>query len=155
VTLSGAYTLGVKFWSTQADTISGIRFYRGAVSPQGYIAQLYSSGGAILGQATMAHESGPVPGWQTAMFAAPISIAANTTYVAAYYAPSGQYAGDNYGLAYTVTTGPMSAPGAKTVGGNGGYSKGQGLPKGSKLASNYHVYVLFTPTAATPYLQIR
>jgi hypothetical protein len=27
---TSAVTLGVKFWSTQAGTISGIRFYRGA-----------------------------------------------------------------------------------------------------------------------------
>jgi hypothetical protein len=154
VALSGGYTLGVKFWSTQAGAISGIRFYRGAASPQGYIVQLYSADGAVLGQATMANESGPVPGWQTAMFAAPISIAANTTYVAAYYAPSGQFADDYYRLAYSVTTGPLSAPGAKTVGGNGVYYQGNGFPQKSHLGSNYYVDVLFTSTAVNPYLQI-
>jgi hypothetical protein len=39
---SHAITLGVKFWSSQSGTISGIRFYRGATSPLGYVARLYS-----------------------------------------------------------------------------------------------------------------
>src|SRR5262245_12029245 len=36
---STAITLGVKFWSSQPGTISGIRFYRGAPSPNGYVAR--------------------------------------------------------------------------------------------------------------------
>ena len=33
-------TIGMKFWSTQPGTISAIRFYRAAPSPQGYVALL-------------------------------------------------------------------------------------------------------------------
>ena len=66
-------TLGVKFWSSQSGTISAIRFFRGTTSPLGYVARLYSASGALLGSVTMPHESGPVPGWQVATFAAPIS----------------------------------------------------------------------------------
>src|SRR5438105_427330 len=84
-----AVTLGVKFWSTLAGTISAITFYRGAASPDGYVARLYSASGDVLGEATMTQESDPIPGWQTATFAAPISISAKTTYIAAYYAPAG------------------------------------------------------------------
>jgi hypothetical protein len=70
------------------------------------VARLYSAnGGAILGSATMATESGPLPGWQHAVFSAPIPIAANTGYVAAYYAPGGRYAQTNYGLVSGVTVG--------------------------------------------------
>src|SRR5216683_4291818 len=76
--------LGVKFWSSQSGTISAIRFYRAAISPNGYVAKLYSAGGGLLGSATLAHESGSVPGWQVANFASPIPISANMTYVAAY-----------------------------------------------------------------------
>ncbi|HMD66914.1 MAG TPA: DUF4082 domain-containing protein, partial [Stellaceae bacterium] len=81
-------TLGVKFWSSELGSISGIRFNRPVASPSGYVAQLYSAGGTLLGSVTMARESSPVPGWQVATFAAPISISPNTTYVAAYYLPS-------------------------------------------------------------------
>src|SRR5215472_11688057 len=72
---SNAITLGVKFWSSQSGTISGIRFYRGATSPLGYVARLYSADGSkLLGSVTIAKESAPVPGWQTALFPAPIPI---------------------------------------------------------------------------------
>src|SRR5271167_968119 len=103
-------TLGVKFWSSQSGTIPAIRFYRGTTSPLGYVARLYSASGTVLGSVTMAHESGPVPGWQVATFAAPISISPNTTYVAAYYVPSGQYMRAPYGLTRGVTAGPLTAP---------------------------------------------
>jgi hypothetical protein len=84
-----AVTVGLKFWSTTAGSVSAIKFYRGAASPQGYIATLYSAAGTVLGSVQMAQESSPVPGWQVAQFASPISISRNTSYVAAYYAPSG------------------------------------------------------------------
>src|SRR5262249_46084690 len=102
-----AATLGVKFWSSQGGRISGIRFYRGATSPAGYVARLYSAAGGLLGSVALAKESDPAPGWQTALFPSPISIAANTTYVAAYYTPNGKYADDYYGLNTSKTNGPL------------------------------------------------
>jgi hypothetical protein len=147
-----AVTLGVKFWSTQPGTISAITFYRGAVSPDGYVARLYTARGDVLAEVTMPQESDPVPGWQTATFAGPISISANTTYVAAYYAPSGQYADGYYGLSQGVATGPLAAPASATVGGNGVYFYGNGFPRSSWEASNYFVDVLFTSAVETPYL---
>src|SRR3984893_15030233 len=105
-----ALTLGVKFWSTTAGSVSAIKFYRGAASPQGYIATLYSATGTVLGSVQMSQELGPVPGWQVAQFASPISIIANTSYVAAYYATSGQYADDSYALSQGATVGPLTAP---------------------------------------------
>jgi hypothetical protein len=65
-------TLGVKFWSSQSGAISAIRFYRAAVSSQGYVARLYTAGGTLLGSATLAQDTGPVPGWQVANFSSPI-----------------------------------------------------------------------------------
>jgi len=147
-------TLGLKFWSTQAGSISAIRFYRGAVSPEGYVAELYSAGGSLLGQAVLSAESGPVPGWQTVDFANPIPISANTTYVAAYYAPSGRYAETTNGLKAGGAVGTLNAPASATVGGNGVFFYGQGFPKKSSKASNYFVDVVFTPAAPTPYLQL-
>ncbi|HZU91695.1 MAG TPA: DUF4082 domain-containing protein [Stellaceae bacterium] len=149
-----AVTLGVKFWSSQSGTISGIRFYRGAVSPYGYVASLYSASGSLLGSVKMAHESSPVPGWQVAKFASPIPISANKTYVAAYYAPSGQYVDVYYGLSNGVTTGPLHAPASATVGGNGVYVYARAFPNQTWEDSNYFVDVLFTPTATTPYLKL-
>lgn len=142
-------TLGVKFWSTQSGTISGIRFYRAAVSSNGYVASLYSAGGTLLGSATLAHESGPVPGWQVANFASPIPLSAKTTYIAAYYSAAGEGAGDPHELRNGVTNGPLTAPAASVVGGNGVYSSKNAFPKSAYQASNYYVDVLFAPTGAT------
>jgi hypothetical protein len=151
---NNAVTLGVKFWSSASGSISAIRFYRGAVSPQGYVASLYSASGSLLGSVKMAHESGPVPGWQTATFATPISISPNTTYVAAYYVSSGEYPDVYNGLTNGVATGPLNAAASSTVGGNGVYVYKQAFPQSTWEASNYFVDVSFTPTLVTPYLTL-
>src|SRR5271165_6850269 len=147
-----AITLGVKFWSSQPGVISAVRFYRGAVSPQGYVARLYAANGTLLGSVNMAQESGPVPGWQEVDFATPISISANQTYIAAYYAPSGQYADVFFGLTQGVTNGPLNVPGSAAVGGNGVYNYGNSFPSSTWNDSNYFVDVLFMPTTPAPYL---
>jgi hypothetical protein len=148
-------TLGLKFWSSQPGTISAISFFRGAESPNGYVARLYSADGrTLLGSVTMATESGPVPGWQHAVFAAPISISANTTYVAAYYAPSGQYAYSNYGLIRGVSVGPLNAPSSSLVGGNGVYNYNLAFPKRNYESTNYFVDVVFVPAVPAPYLTL-
>jgi hypothetical protein len=147
-------TLGVKFWSSQSGTISAIRFYRGAKSLHGYLASLYSASGTLLGSVTMATESGSVPGWQVAKFASPIPISPNTTYVAAYYAPSGQYTDTVYGLTNGVTTGPLTAPASATVGGNGVFVYAHAFPNQTYKSSNYYTDVLFTPSVAMPYLKL-
>jgi len=143
-------TLGVKFWSSQSGTVSAIRFYRGTTSPQGYVARLYSASGTLLGSVTMATESGPVPGWQVGTFASPIAISPNTTYVAAYYVPSGEYLRVLDGLTQGVATGPLTAPASSAVGGNGVYHSKLGFPKSTTTwNANYLADVLFTPTGAT------
>src|ERR1700730_5402158 len=138
VASSKAKTLGMKFWSSQPGTVSAISFYRGAKSRYGYVARLYSANGSmLLGSVTMKTESGPVPGSQYAVFATPISLLANTTYVAAYYAPSGEYADTQKGLTAGVTTGPLTAPASSLVGGNGVYNYGLAFPSSTSRASNY------------------
>jgi hypothetical protein len=149
-----AVTLGVKFWSTQPGTILGIRFYRGTTSDAGYVARLYSASGALLGTVTLPKETGPVPGWQTAMFKAPISVSANTTYVAAYYTPNGQYADDYYGLKTGIVSGRLAAPASSAVGGNGVYYYGFGFPRYVWEASNYYVDVLFAVAGQPPVLTL-
>lgn len=148
-------TLGVKFFSSKAGTISAIRFYRAAASPKGYVVSLYSTKGKTkLGQATIANESSALPGWQTVYFAAPISIAANTTYIAAYYAPSGQYSDTQGGLTNAVTNAPLTAPAGSTSGGNGVWANGNHFPNQPWVDPNFFVDVVFTPAGGSPYLSI-
>jgi hypothetical protein len=145
-----AVTLGIKFWSSQDGTISAIKFYRGATSPSGYVARLYSAAGSRLGSVVLGSDTGQVPGWRTAIFATPIQIKANTTYVAAYYTPNGRYADGYYGLQNGVTSGPLNVPASSVVGGNGVYYYGLGFPRNTWEASNYYVDVLFTSAAPPP-----
>jgi hypothetical protein len=153
---SKAVTLGVKFWSTQAGTVSGIRFYRGAASSGGYTVRLYTTSGTVLGQAILPHDTCPLPCWEVADFASPIPIAANTTYVAAYFTPVGGYAATNYGLTNGVMNGPLVASGSSLVGGNGVYHYASSIrfPKYTWEATNYFVDIAFRATARTLLLSI-
>lgn len=156
-TYSTPITGGVKFWSSQAGTISAIRFYRATANPGSYyIACLYTASGGLLRSVTLQGEPNPVPGWQVANFATPISISANTTYVAAYYVPAGgSYQLVPGGLTTGVTSGPLTAPASGSVGGNGVYSDTQGFPStGSARNSNFLVDVVFNPAAPSPYLTL-
>lgn len=150
-----AITLGLKFWSSQPGTISAVSFYRAAKSPYGYVARIYSADGSqILGSAAIGTESGPIPGWQHVFFAAPVAISANTSYVAAYYTPSGRYAYTPRGLYAAAKVGPLTASGSSSVGGNGVYSYGLAFPKHTYQSTNYFVDVVFLPAAPAPYLSV-
>jgi hypothetical protein len=93
---TAAVPLGVKFWSSQPGTIAGIRFYRAyKASSSSYTVKLFSAGGTLLASANRGKDTCAVPCWEQMNFASPLSIAANTTYVAAYYTGNGQYADDH------------------------------------------------------------
>jgi hypothetical protein len=142
-----AVTLGVKFWSTQPGTVSGIRFYRGHRIRNGYTVRLYTAAGSLLAQATTSVDTCAVPCWEQVNFAAPISISANTTYVASYYTSNGDYADNYYGLTNGTTSGPLIAPASGVSGGNGVYVYSNGFPASTYEDSNYYVDIAFTPSA--------
>jgi YVTN family beta-propeller protein len=138
--------LGVKFTSTQAGFITGVRFYKGAGNTGTHIGALWSSTGTLLASATFTNET--ATGWQQVNFATPVAIAANTTYVASYLAPNGGYAVNGGFFASTgVTNAMLSAPATGVVGGNGVYRYGAGnlFPNATYNATNYWVDVVFTP----------
>ena len=140
---SNAVELGVKFTSDTAGYITGLRFYKGAANTGTHVAHLWSSTGALLATATFSNETGT--GWQQANFAAPVAIAANTTYVASYFAPSGGYASDQGYFASGYNNAPLHTPanaGVYVYGGNGGF------PTSSWNNGNYWVDVAFSTTSA-------
>jgi hypothetical protein len=120
----------------------------------GYIVALYSASGERLALARLEAESGPLPGWQQANFSTPVSIKAKTTYVATYYTSDGLYAATLDGLVHTATSGPLHAPAASWVGGNGVYQTGLRFPTLGWFNANFFVDVAFTPTASAPYLSV-
>ncbi|MBI3298900.1 MAG: DUF4082 domain-containing protein [Elusimicrobia bacterium] len=141
-------SLGVRFRSDVAGRIDGIRYYKtGATGP--HVGRLYTNAGALLGSVNFTGES--ASGWQTALFPAPIPIAASTTYVASYHSQSGFAVTRDYFLAPRDNAplhAPASAPGAL----NGLYLYGAApaFPTASTRASNYWVDVVFSVAGSTP-----
>lgn len=143
-----AVELGVKFKAASAGQITGIRFYKGAGNGGTHTGSLWSSTGTRLATTTFTQET--ASGWQVARFATPVTIQAQTVYVASYFAPLGQYAGDNGYFGSARISGALTAPSSVEAGGNGVFRYGSpgGFPSSSWESSNYYVDVLFAPEDA-------
>ena len=141
-----AVELGVKFRTSVAGSITGIRFYKGAQNSGVHVGTLWSATGTLLASATFTAES--AQGWQQVTFGTPVPVTANTTYVASYHAPNGGYAGDNnYFQGTGVTNGPLQALADGVDGGNGVYRYGpSGFPTETWFSTNYWVDVVFAPS---------
>jgi methionine-rich copper-binding protein CopC len=143
---ASAIEVGVRFESAIPGFITGIRFYKGTTNTGTHVGDLWSSAGVLLASATFTQET--AAGWQFVSFATPVGIAADTIYVASYYAPNGGYADDGgYFASSGVSNGPLTAPSNSAVGGNGVfvYGTGGGFPSNSFNAANYWVDVAFSP----------
>jgi hypothetical protein len=100
----------------------------------------------LLGQVTFTNET--PTGWQTALFATPIQITANTTYVVSYWDPAGGYALDRPYFGNGVDNGILHALQDGLDGPNGIFASGSSaFPTKGKQASNYWVDVVFALTA--------
>ena len=132
--------LGVKFKSSIAGKITGIRFYKGPQNVGTHTVALWNASKRRLVLATSTNET--ASGWQTVTFPTPISIAANATYIASYHT-SGGYSADSSYFATARTSGTLTAP----AGTNGVYTYGSAVafPSSSYLSTNYWVDVLFSP----------
>ncbi|MCA1409273.1 DUF4082 domain-containing protein, partial [Ensifer sp. BRP08] len=91
-------------------------------------------------------------GWQTVALSTPVSISANTTYVASYHTTGFYVATDNF-FTGAVTNGPLTAPSSAAAGGNGVYAYGgsstTGLfPTDTFASANYWADVVFRPQLA-------
>jgi hypothetical protein len=159
---ASSVNLGVKFTANAGGSITGIRFYKSALNIGTHVGALWSATGTQLAQATFTNET--ATGWQTATFSTPVSIAAGTTYVASYLAPSGHYSASAGELSSAITNGPLTAPADSAAAGNGVYAYGAGaaFPTNAYNATNYSVDVTYagapapgqvTGVAATPAAQ--
>ena len=142
---NSAVNLGVKFRSVVAGQITGLRFYKSAGNTGTHVGSLYAAGGAPLAQATFSSES--ASGWQTVTFASPVTITANTTYVAAYLAPNGGYSATGGAFsAGAIANPPLTAiSNDEALNGVYAYSASPTFPASSWNATNYWVDVLFAP----------
>jgi hypothetical protein len=144
VTTTTAREVGMKFRTEVSGTITGIRFYKGAGNTGTHEGHLWTRTGTLLGTATFSNETSA--GWQEATFASPISVQADTTYVASYFAPAGHwaYAGTYFGKNMEAKY-PLEALAWGMSGANGIYKNTtSGFPTmGSK--ANFWVDVVFSP----------
>jgi hypothetical protein len=144
-----AVEVGVKFRSSVAGYITGLRFYKYASNTGTHVGNLWTSTGTRMATATFGNET--VSGWQQVSFDAPVPIAANTTYIASYHTNVG-----GYGVTYdyfvnSVTRGPLTALRDGLDGGNGLYRYNQtstAAPNESFQAQNYWVDVVFVSNLA-------
>ncbi len=147
--------VGLRFHSTVAGQIIGIRFYKGSRNTGTHIGSLWSPSGTLLNSVVFTNEA--PTGWQAATFATPIDIAPSTTYEVSYLAPHGHYAfsDDYFNAAYK--SGDLVADQATPQEANGVYKYADrpAVPVvASPRASNYWVDVLFRPSSTTGALQL-
>ncbi len=145
---AAAVELGVKFRADAAGVITGLRFYKYTQNTGQHTGHLWTTSGQLLGTVTFSSES--ASGWQQAMFATPVAIAANTIYIASYHTSTGFYASTEMGFATGVDSAPLHALADGASGGNGVYRYGasSAFPNQTWNASNYWVDVVFTGGSA-------
>ena len=119
-----------------------------------HVGKLWSNSGTLLASVTFTGET--ASGWQQMNFATPVTITANTTYVASYYAPNGRYSGNGELLHLGVDNAPLRALATGEDGGNGvyRYGAGGGFPTNTYNAANYWVDVVFVPSNTAAMLVI-
>jgi len=145
--------LGLKFRPNVNGTVTGVRFYKdpnNSTVPGPHLGHLWTNSGTNLGEVTFTGET--ASGWQQALFAAPISVVAGTTYVVSYLSPTGHFSKtDNFFTASNYPAGsgwPVQAFGTPL---NGVKRDGSSaFPNDvSPNGENFMVDVVFQPNVVT------
>ena len=145
-----AIEVGLKFESTLAGYVTGIRFYKGSGNTGTHVGHLWDANGDLLASATFTDET--ASGWQEVDFSTPVAIEPNTVYVVSYFAPNGDYAADaDYFATSETDNGPLRALSSPESGGNGVFVYGPsgGFPTNSFNSTNYWVDLAFDPVPDT------
>ncbi len=139
--------LGIKFTADVSGWVTGVRFYKSAANTGTHVGNLWNTSGTLLATVTFSNET--ASGWQTASFAAPVAVTANTVYVISYHATVGHYSdddGENSPLTGPgVNSPPLHAPADGVSGPNGVFAYGatSSYPSGGYQSSNYWVDLVF------------
>ena len=141
---------GVKFQADYNGDITGIRFYKAAANTGTHVGHLWTASGTLLATVTFTNET--ASGWQQATFSSPVTITANTVYVASYFAPVGHYSASGEYFAFSgVDNPPLHYPGGGSNFTNGVFNYGSSaFPAQSYNSTNYWVDVLYTPSSPMP-----
>jgi hypothetical protein len=140
------YELGTLLQSNTAGQITAVRFWKDASESGTHTGNIWSSSGKLLATVTFANET--PSGWQLQNLTAPISIAANTTYVVSVNTGNTFYVATTGGLSSPVVSGNLST----VAGNNGVYGNPGTFPTNSWQNSNYFRDVVFAPgvTSGSP-----
>lgn len=133
--------LGVRFRSSEEGFVTGLRFYKIADNTGLHQGRLWRSDGRLLAVADFQDESDS--GWQTVSLAAPVALAADTTYIVSYTCPTGRYSADPSYFASEYALAPLSSPASTEQVGNGLYGSPGSCPDRTFGATNYWVDVVF------------
>ncbi|MEU5690827.1 DUF4082 domain-containing protein [Actinosynnema sp. NPDC020468] len=138
-----ALELGVKWRSSSAGYVRGVRFYKGPGNSGVHTGALWSAAGQKLATGTFRGESGI--GWQTLVFPKPVAVADNTTYVVSYLSPTGHFSVDaGYFTRAPRYLEPLTGLQTGTDGPNGVFRGGAGFPDQSAGDANYWVDVVWS-----------
>src|SRR5260221_11684876 len=141
---SGPLELGVSFKSDVSGTITGIRFYKSSANTGTHMGRLWGSNGALLASVTFTGET--ASGWQQANFSTPVTIAANTVYVASYGLTIGHFSAN---WSYFATSAYNNIPLHALQTPNGVYGTLGSHPTATHQAANYWVDVVFKSASST------
>ena len=140
--------LGVKFQTSVAGTVTGIRFYKARKNTSAHVGNLWSTMGALLATTKFTNETDS--GWQQVNLTRPVTLTPRTTYIVSYHTTV--YSADENYFAGAHTRGPLTAQASSASGGNGVYAYGSSSPSSfparSYKSSNYWVDVAFLAGAA-------
>jgi hypothetical protein len=137
---NGAYTLGMRFQSSQSGYVRRILFYKQAGGVSTHTVSVWNATGTMLGSQVSSGETSS--GWQAVTLTTPIAVAANTTYTVAYTTTNGHYGASSGDLSGKVS-------GILTAGSPAGYyAEGSSptYPNSVFGDSNYWVDLLWTAT---------
>lgn len=146
-----AVTVGTRFQSTVAGTVTAVRVYRPTSSTQS-VGYLWDSSGKQLAQVQF--PAAGTAGWLEARLNQPVALSPNTDYIAGYRASNGSYAYEynTLGQGKSKVSGSLRAL-------RGVYTYGSGSPQSTYRDSAYFVDIKFlkstssaptTPPPATP-----
>ena len=133
--------LGVKFRTSVAGTVVGIRFYKDSMNTSTHVGNLWGAAGALLATVKFTNET--ANGWQQVNLTKPVALIPGATYVVSYHTTF--YSGDDNYFVIAHSKGPLTAPSSSECGGNGvfAYGKSSRFPTSSYKSSNYWVDVAF------------
>jgi hypothetical protein len=145
-----AVELGVRFSAETNGFVTGVRFAKPVENTGSHIGRLWDINGTLLAEVAFTNET--AEGWQEATFDQPMAVTVNTTYIASYFTPTGNYfSTENYFsgrslYSWPLWTVPTPAPAPAPYAGAGVYRYGAdgGFPDQTWHDSNYWVSPIFT-----------